>query len=349
MSNFNDLDERTVRERINQSQNWEAWIGAEDTRRHSYMGGMNWETRNGKAYLYRRIGKIGKSLGPRTPETEAILAAFSEGKQRIEQRLARLGDQMNTQAAILRGLRHTRLPETAARVLREMRIHGRNHGARVVGTNALYAYEALAGVIFEEGMTATGDIDILLDDRNRMRLIADTKEALGITRLIQEKVDKTFRPHGPNGYRLTNDSGYMVEFIRPLPRPFSRQMPGAAPLESDDITAVPLDGLQWLVNAPEVDTIVIDARGFPAPLICPDPRHFAAHKLWVASLTDREAGKAMRDRLQALAVIDLILQKLPQFPLDNAFIANLPAAIGALLFDELKSRGTPPKKGTPDW
>ena len=57
----------------------------------------------------------------------------------------------------------------------------------------------------------------------------------------------------------------------------------------------------------------------------------------------------MRDRLQALAVIDLILQKLPQFPLDDAFIANLPAAIGALLFDELKSRGTPPKKGTPDW
>ena len=196
-------------------------------------------------------------------------------------------------------------------------------------------------------MTATGDIDILLDDRNRMRLIADTKEALGITRLIQEKVDKTFRPHGPNGYRLTNDSGYMVEFIRPLPRPFSRQMPGAAPLENDDITAVPLDGLQWLVNAPEVDTIVIDARGFPAPLICPDPRHFAAHKLWVASLPDREAGKAMRDRLQASAVIDLMLQKLPQFPLDDAFIANLPAAIGALLLDALKSRDAPPAKGAP--
>ncbi len=349
MSNFKDLDERTVRERINQSQNWEAWIDAEDTRRHSYMGGMNWETRNGKAYLYRRTGKIGKSLGPRSPETEATLEAFSEGKQRLEQRLARLGDQMNTQAAIMRGLRHTRLPETAARVLREMRIHGRNHGARVVGTNALYAYEALAGVLFEEGMTATGDIDILLDDRNRMRLLADTKEALGITRLIQEKVDKTFRPHGPNGYRLTNDSGYMVEFVRPLPRPFSRKMPGAEPLEPNDVTAVPLDGLQWLVNAPEVDTIVIDARGFPAPLSCPDPRHFAAHKLWIAALSDRDAGKAMRDRLQASAVIDLVMQKLPHFPLDSAFIATLPSAIGALLFNEMASRSGTAPKGAPDW
>ncbi|KIN71136.1 DUF3620 domain containing protein [Sulfitobacter guttiformis KCTC 32187] len=62
-----------------------------------------------------------------------------------------------------------------------MRIHGRNYGARVVGTNALYAYEALAGVRFEEAMAATGDIDTLLDDRNRMRLIADTKEALGVS------------------------------------------------------------------------------------------------------------------------------------------------------------------------
>ena len=84
MNNFKAINERIVREQINQSQNWEAWIDTEDTRRRSYMGRMNWENRNGKAYLYRRIGKIGKSLGPRTPETEATLAAFSEGKQRIE-------------------------------------------------------------------------------------------------------------------------------------------------------------------------------------------------------------------------------------------------------------------------
>ena len=349
MNVFSDLEERIIRERVNQTQVWEAWIDSEDERRHSYLGSMNWEARSGKSYLYRRIGKSGKSLGPRSSETEATLKAFSENKQQLERRQARLADQLNTQAAILRGLRHTRLPETAARVLREMRIHGRNHGARVVGTNALYAYEALAGVRFEEGMTATGDIDILLDDRNRMRLVADTKEALGITRLIQEKVDKTFRPHGPNGYRLTNDSGYMVEFIRPLPRPFNRSMPGAEPLEPNDVTAVPLDGLQWLVNAPEIDTIVIDARGFPAPLSCPDPRHFAAHKLWVATLPDRDAGKAMRDRLQAAAIVDLVQQKLPQFPLDDAFLQTLPKAIGTLLVKQIATSPKAMPNQTPDW
>ena len=349
MLNFNNLDDRIIRERVNQTQIWEAWIDSEDTRRHSYLGAMNWETRNGKAYLYRRIGKSGKSLGPRSPDTEAILQVFTDSRQQLAQRQIRLAEQLNTQAAILRGLRHTRLPETAARVLREMRIHGRNHGARVVGTNALYAYEALAGVAFEEGMTATGDVEILLDDRNLMRLVADTKEAMGITRLIQEKVDKTFRPHGPNAFSLTNDKGYMVEFIRPLPRPFNRPMRGAVPLEDGDVEAVPLDGLQWLFNAPEVETIVIDARGFPAPMSCPDPRHFAAHKLWIAERPDRDRAKAERDRAQAVAIVELIQKKLPQFPLNDAFLQTLPKAIRELLAQQVIKTPNATPTQTPDW
>jgi len=44
-----------------------------------------------------------------------------------------------------------------------------------------------------------------------------------------------------------------------------------------------------------------------------------------------------------------MLQKLPKFPLDDAFIASLPAAIGALLSDALKIRDVPPTKGATDW
>lgn len=80
MKNFNNLDDRVIREHLNQTQIWDAWIDGEDTRRHSYLGSMNWETRNNKNYLYRRIGKSGKSLGPRAVETEATLEAFSENK-----------------------------------------------------------------------------------------------------------------------------------------------------------------------------------------------------------------------------------------------------------------------------
>ncbi|KIN71135.1 hypothetical protein Z949_292 [Sulfitobacter guttiformis KCTC 32187] len=68
---------------------------------------MNWEARSGKNYLYRRIGKSGKSLGPRSSETEATLKAFSDNNQQLERRQARLADQLNTQSAILRLASHT--------------------------------------------------------------------------------------------------------------------------------------------------------------------------------------------------------------------------------------------------
>ena len=34
---FNELDQRVARERINLSQVWQAWIEAEDLRRHSFL------------------------------------------------------------------------------------------------------------------------------------------------------------------------------------------------------------------------------------------------------------------------------------------------------------------------
>jgi hypothetical protein len=70
---FNDLDHRIARERINLSQVWQAWIEAEDLRRHSYLGTKAFEQRDGTDNLYRRIGPVGKSLGLRSSDTEQLL------------------------------------------------------------------------------------------------------------------------------------------------------------------------------------------------------------------------------------------------------------------------------------
>lgn len=43
---FNELDHRVARERINLSQVWQAWIEAEDLRRHSFLGTMAFEQRD---------------------------------------------------------------------------------------------------------------------------------------------------------------------------------------------------------------------------------------------------------------------------------------------------------------
>ena len=46
----------------------------------------------------------------------------------------------------------------------------------VVGTHALYAYEAAAGIRIVQGALATQDIDLLKDARRRVRFITDIEK-----------------------------------------------------------------------------------------------------------------------------------------------------------------------------
>lgn len=345
---FSDLDARSVRERVDMAQIWAAWLEAELQRRHSFLGFLDWEERNGREYLYSRKRGVVKSLGRRSPETEQIRDGFHAGRKENTKRLVRLGEEMNRQAAVLRALGLGRLPVPAARILRAIRLAAPAATIRVIGTNALYAYEAMAGVMFNAASTATGDIDFLVDDRNRLRLLTEDHEQPGLTGLIQRDVDKSFRPRGPRDFRLTNNGGYMVEFIRPEPRPIYRKTPGAVPLVEGDVEPAPIGGLQWLVNVPPVEVVVIDARGFPAPMRAADPRFWAAHKLWLAEREDRDPQKKIRDRDQALLLLDLISSKLPQFRLSEDFTRMLPGPLRPLLEAALE-RKTGPAQGAPGW
>ena len=344
MMSYNQLDARTVRERVDMAQLWDAWITADDLRRHSFRGSIGWEIRNGREYLYSRKRGVVKSLGPRSPDTEQTHTAFHQGRDANKARLASLSAEMDRQAAVLRSLNAGRLPIMAARTLRAMRTHDKGATIRVIGTNALYAYEALAGVVFNSESTATGDVDILVDDRNRLRLLTDADEQIGLTRLVQGAVDKTFLSRGTMDFRLTNDKGYMIEFVRPEPTPIYRAMPGADPLEAGDIRPAPIVGLQWLVHAPVVEVIVLDERGFPAPMRCPDPRHWAVHKLWLSTRSDRDPQKKIRDRQQADIMLRLIAERLPQFPMDQDFRQMLPKELAGML-----EPGASPGASEPSW
>lgn len=325
-------------------QLWETWVAADDQRRHSFRGSLGWENRNGRSYLYRRKSGVVKSLGGRSPETEKIHQAFHEGRDANGERLASLSIEMNRQAAVLRSLGAGRLPIMASRTLRALRTHDKSATIRVIGTNALYAYEALAGVVFNAASTATGDIDILVDDRNRLRLLTEDGEHLGLMRLVQKAVDKTFQSRGSMDFRLTNDKGYMIEFVRPEPNPIYRTMPGSEPVEPGDIRPAPIPGLQWLVNAPVIDAIVMDDRGFPAPMRCADPRYWTAHKMWLATREDRDPPKKIRDRQQADVMVRVLNEHLPQFPIDDTFISQLPKAL-ASMFTSSSSESS----GQPGW
>lgn len=331
MMDYTHPDARVIKERVDMLRLWNAWVEADDLRRRSFLGSMNWEHRNGRQYLYSRKAKVAKSLGPRSAATENAFAAFTEGKRSNADRLKSLGWEIDRQASVLRVLGAGRLPVMAARTLRTLRSHGKQTGIRVVGTNALYAYEAMAGVMFTPAATATGDVDPLVDDRNRLALLADDGERTGLTRLIQAKVDRTFRSRGPRDFRLTNDRGYMIEFIRPQPGPVHRDMPGQAPLEEGDVAPAPVFGLQWLLGAPAVDVVVLDERGHPAPMRCPDPRWWSLHKAWLANREDGDPHRKRSDRDQSALVMRLLQERMPHLRFDDDLLAAVPNALAEML------------------
>lgn len=136
----------------------------------------------------------------------------------------------------------------------------------------------------------------------------------GLTGLIHCGVDQSFRPR------------CMIAFIRPEPRPIDREMPGAAPLEEDDVEPAPIDGPRRLVDAPAVETVAIDERGFPTPTRAAAPRFRAAHKLWPTERDDRDPQKTCRDRREAFVVLEPVAARLRQPGLDENVRRTLPGA-----------------------
>ena len=88
----------------------------------AYQYGMRWKTVRSTEYLFRdkdRRGN-GKSLGPRSPETEAVLAAFAAGRTVAQERLQLITEKIQEQARLNKALRLNRVPRVVARVLREL-------------------------------------------------------------------------------------------------------------------------------------------------------------------------------------------------------------------------------------
>ena len=129
---------------------------------------MHWKKSKGNKYLFRSLDRYGhgKSLGPRSAETEAVFYQFHQKKKQLSDRLKHLTAKLQEQARFCKAARIVRVPAIVTAILRIFEQHhllGRN--LQIVGTNALYAYEARAGVFFDRGLLATQDMDVLWDTR----------------------------------------------------------------------------------------------------------------------------------------------------------------------------------------
>lgn len=294
---FKELSGEQRRQLINAQQLYEAWREANIDKRRRFAGGMRWLERNGTEYLHRKIGSRETSLGPRNGETEKTYVAFLSGRASNKERLKGLAAKLDDVAPINRAMAIGRMPTIAARIIRrcdERGLLGRQ--IFIVGTNALFAYEALAGVQFSSGLIASDDIDLLYDARQRLSLALDGELSEGGLIGLLRRVDRSFALPRPRNFRASNEHGYMVDLIRPQPRNVFKNKVRAAMTDlPDDMEGAAIFGLDWLINTPKIEATVLDERGYPVRMVVIDPRAFALHKAWVAQKDDREPIKRRRD------------------------------------------------------
>ncbi|MGY4568331.1 MULTISPECIES: GSU2403 family nucleotidyltransferase fold protein [Bradyrhizobium] len=328
---FQELNNDQRREVVNSQQRFQALRDAKEAY-DAHRGSLTWLQSKGREYLVRSYyDKAGlrkqASLGPRSPETEKMKADFEAKRAAAEDRLKNLRDTMERQAAVNRALGLGRVPLIGARIMRALDGFGMlGSGIRILGTNAIYGYEASSGVRLDPGLATTEDIDLLFDARGGLTFVADDDVSQSSLMKILKRVDTSFE-RAKQTFRAVNRDGYLVDLIKPVQSPPWKKAPDKIGSDPEDLTAVQIEGLDWLQNAPAFEAVAIDEKGQPVRIVAPDPRVWAAHKLWLSRRADREALKRQRDAAQAKAVGALVANYLTHLPFDAEQLRMLPKEV----------------------
>lgn len=277
-------------------------------------GSMRWKNQNGTDYLIR-VSTVGnnKSLGPRSEETEKIHDNFVARKIATQQRFSELSETLERQQRMNRALFVGRAPRILVDILNRLYKEGLSGFFTVIGTHALYAYEARAGVLFgETEAMATQDIDFLLDVRKRISFVTKMRyAATSMLKLIQ-KVDPSFRLREDQKYTAVNSRGFEVDIIRREPKNDDPHPMRLTDDEGDEFYVVPARNAGILLDGPPFSAIIVSASGHMARMNTISPLTFIQFKRWMAEQADRDTMKRSRDLLQANLVEELVNEYLPQ-------------------------------------
>jgi len=307
---------------IDAAQHYEQWLQSQ-RELEAFHGWMTWKTAKGNEYLYHGNGNgsQGESLGRRTAETETRYKTFTEGKAAAQQQLDTIEERIKQRAPMLLSLQLGKLAFELARVLRRYDVVNMLGPCLMVGgTHAVLAYEVLAAQQLDGELAATEDLDFLwkLERGKTELLLAEDKTAVDNYKLFKhlKDTDSTFSVNTERTFQARNAKGFAIDFLATSKTELT--------IPTERLKPLRIQGQSWLLLHPPVRAVVIDSKGLPCLLVCPDPRLYAIHKYWVCLRADREKLKAPRDKRQSLAVTELVAKHLPQFPFDETFLKTLP-------------------------
>ncbi len=281
---------------------------------------LKWTTSGGRKYLYeiRNARGDGKSLGPRSAQTEALKTDYDARKQELKARIAETEAVAATSAAIWRSLKLPAISHEAAKVLRVLdtkRMLGES--LLVVGTNAFAAYEIEAGGRFLVGWDATEDFDLAWTGK---LVLGKTQTPQTLFGTLKE-MDSTWTINTERTFQARNAKAYEIELL---------SAPSVSPaLPPGELRPLPLEEQEWLLWGTPLENVVcsLAAKPIPARIVAPDPRWMALHKLWLSRQPKRRVDKRPKDARQGALLLTAVAERMPRFPLDDEFEARIPEVL----------------------
>ena len=300
------LSDNTARQVIDSTTLFEEFVRVKD-RAKPYAGGMYWKRQGDYEYLVKTSpDNRQRRIGPRSDETVRIHEEFVARKQEHESRLKSLRVALTDAERLNKALKAGRVPNVVVSVLQALANAGLGQHFTVVGTHALYAYEAAASVRIVQGALATQDVDLLWDARRRVKFVTDLgRLELSMLRVLQQ-ADATFVRKEGQAETAINAKGFEVDFLR-------RQPEGDDPHpfrfsdDEDDLWPVQAVRASVLTNAARFDQVVISATGRMTLMRTIAPEAFIEFKRWMAAqVPQRPEAKRRRDLHQANIVQTLL-------------------------------------------
>ncbi|MFZ2220122.1 MAG: GSU2403 family nucleotidyltransferase fold protein [Rhodoferax sp.] len=314
-----EISATIARQTIDAVSTFEALEEAQEEAAH-VRGGMYWHAGPAAApdakYLVRTTpAGVETSLGARTTETEAIYERFTQRKQESAERVSGLKADLEQHQRLNRALRVGRVDPLVVALLSRLASTQLSPHFRVVGTHALYAYEATAGVRLDSDALATRDMDLLWDTRKRILFSTQLAKVDSSMLGVLKKVDSSFRIRKMTSksqkYTAVNKDGFEVDIIR-RERADDDPHPIKLSDEDEDFWVAQARRANVLLDSPGFSAVIVATNGTMARMNTVHPATFVAFKRWMASQADREALKRRRDLLQADAVQELMDKYLPQ-------------------------------------
>jgi hypothetical protein len=246
---------------------------------------------------YVNAKKIQTYLGVESPELLQLMERWRTAKAEANTR-AELVAMARAGGAYVLGAAEARVMEQLAPVFRR--------GAVLVGSHSFAVLGSALGARWQDAIVRTEDIDLAHDPHIAIAIDPDAKP-VELTSALGDALPRfdILDPTSPATSFQVRGSHLQVDLLTPQ---VGRESDKPIRIPALGAAATPLRFLDYLIEETQPGAVL---GGHGALVTVPRPGRYAFHKLIIAGRRRAGSGKANKDRLQAAALLELLINDVP--------------------------------------